>query len=400
MQDALRTQFAALPPMTRRARVLACKVCGGRAPFFDAVDFFKCCSAEPYGFGYSGIPVEYYQCEICDFAFTDLIDDWTGEEIQAFIYNDEYIKVDPEYLGARAERDAAFFIDILGEFRDSHAVLDYGSGTGVLASRMREAGFDAEAYDPYSSPHRPTRRFDIITCMEVLEHSPDPVGSLRDMAGLLNEGGCLLIGTGVQPENFADIRANWWYAGPRNGHISLQSVFSLTAMARDAGLTSYPSDRFCGFAGAPSPAVAAFLARMGRPLLGAVLLAPGEGAPRSGIRASEAGWHDLERGRFRWTGTQELVWEWHPEPIPADVVLRLPTAMQIGGDFLQRCRLFVDGAPAACRVLHGVLTAKATVSGHTPVLIRLETPPPPVAHDVNGCDDRRHLGLAVLADVR
>jgi SAM-dependent methyltransferase len=397
MDEMLKTKLTSLPALTRPKRVLVCKICGGGAELFDVVDFLKFCSADPYSFGTAGIPVEYYRCTLCSFTFTDLIDDWTSDEVAKFIYNEEYIKVDPEYTGNRAERDADFFISILGDYRDQ-TVLDYGSGTGVLAKRMREVGFDAEAYDPFSSPHRPTRRFDIITCMEVLEHSSDPVSTLNDMVALLEEGGCILLATGIQPDNFDDMRANWWYAAPRNGHVSLHSIFSLVAMARGAGLTSYPSDRFCGFARAPSPSISAFLAAMGQPLQSVVLLAPGEGTPQPDLRQRASHWHSLEDGRFRWTATNEVTWEWHPEAVAGDVVLRLPTTLEIEPGFLERSRLIVDGRPAECKVTHGTLTARATLSGNTPVLIRLKTPPPPTAHDANGCDDFRHLGLAVLAE--
>ena len=40
---------------------------------------------------------------------------------------------------------------------------------------LGEVGFrDVTAYDPFSSPQRPEARFDIMTCFEVMEHSPDP----------------------------------------------------------------------------------------------------------------------------------------------------------------------------------------------------------------------------------
>ena len=396
MDEMLKMRLAALPPLTPKKRPSACKVCGGGIEPFDVVDFLKFCSADPYAFGYSGIPVQYYRCNLCSFTFTDLIDDWTDDEVKEFIYNDDYVKVDPEYTGARAERDADFFIDILGDCRDQR-VLDYGSGTGVLARRMREAGFDAESYDPFSSPRRPARRFDIITCVEVLEHSPDPVRTLNDMVSLLNDGGCILLATGLQPEDFDEIRAGWWYAAPRNGHISLQSIFSLVALARGAGLTSYPSERFYAFAKAPSPRIATFLERVAPPLQSLVLLAPGAETPQSGARPRETDWHHLEGGQFRCTATHDVAWAWQPEVVTGELILRLPTIMQIEPGFLERSRLFVDDQPAECKVVHGVLTAKARLRGNTTLSIRLETPTPPVANDVNGSGDPRHLGLAVRA---
>ena len=136
---------------------------------------------------------------------------------------------------------------------------------------------------------------------------------------------------------------------------------------------------------------------MAPPLLSLVLLAPGADMPQSGARPRETDWHHLEGGEFRWTSTHDVVWTWHPEETAGDVILRLPTIMEIEPGFLKRSRLFVDDRPAECKVVHGVLTAKAALTGNTPVSVRLKTPLPPVANEVNGSGDPRHLGLAVLA---
>ena len=52
-----------------------------------------------------------------------------------------------------------------------------------------------------------------------MEHVPDPLGTVADMAGFLKAEGVIVFSTLLQPKNFDQIKLEWWYASPRNGHI-------------------------------------------------------------------------------------------------------------------------------------------------------------------------------------
>ena len=175
MPPALADALAALPRLNLKSRTassIPCKICGRQAPFFDAVDFLKCTAGYP--FGPSGILVPYHRCEACGFLFTPFFDNWTQHAFQRFIYNDDYIVVDPEYIGARPIRVAERFADLLAPARGSR-VLDWGAGSGIFAAEMVRRGFMAEGYDPFSAPDMPVGKFDIITCIEAIEHVPEPM---------------------------------------------------------------------------------------------------------------------------------------------------------------------------------------------------------------------------------
>jgi 2-polyprenyl-6-hydroxyphenyl methylase/3-demethylubiquinone-9 3-methyltransferase len=116
-------------------------------------------------------------------------------------------------------------------------VLDYGGGSGLLAAKLRDQGFDAATYDPFSDHNQlPDGKFDLITCFEVMEHVPFPKETVAAICGLLKEGGAILFSTLVQPAEFAQIGLNWWYAGPRNGHVSLYSSAALGLLFQEHGL--------------------------------------------------------------------------------------------------------------------------------------------------------------------
>jgi len=197
-----------------------CKVCASPTRLFDSVDFNKHCGAPPSMFGDSGILVQYFRCDRCGLLFTNLIDDWGTAELSEFIYNADYLKIDPEYLGARAQRTAEHLAPLLAPCRDLR-ILDYGSGSGAFAQAMGAYGFKSvESYDPLSSPQQPSGTFDLITCFESLEHAPQPRDTLAEIVGQLSRQGIVLIGQSLQPDDIEEIRGQWWYLAPRNGHVS------------------------------------------------------------------------------------------------------------------------------------------------------------------------------------
>lgn len=210
----------------------ACKICGSRAPLYGVVDFHKSCE-ENRGihFPLSGIPIYYRRCESCKFLFTDAFDHWGIEQFKTYIYNDEYRLVDPDYEAKRPQANADFVAQYWGAVKAETRVLDYGGGSGKLAVKLRESGFHtALTYDPmvpeFSIP--PEGKYDLVTSFETLEHVPDPVASIAGILRYSAEPGLIFFSTLVQPANFDQQRLNWWYVGPRNGHISL---FSREALA-------------------------------------------------------------------------------------------------------------------------------------------------------------------------
>lgn len=216
----------------------ACKVCQGASPLFGVVDFHKSCEeARGRRLALSGCPVYYRRCQQCGFTFTETFDGWSREDFQRRIYNAEYILVDPDYAESRPSGNARLVAESFAGARETIRILDYGGGAGLLAKLLRAEGFDAETYDPFSELDRvPEGYFDLITCFEVMEHVPRPRDTARTMEGLLKEDSAILFSTLVQPEEFAHNGLGWWYAAPRNGHISLYSTAALALLFKPLGM--------------------------------------------------------------------------------------------------------------------------------------------------------------------
>ncbi len=209
-----------------------CKICGSPAPLFGVVDFHQTCvGIRGVEFRLSGVPIYYRRCGNCAFLFTDAFDDWTVEQFKAHIYNEEYKLVDPDYSDFRARGNAGAVVRLWGPLRRETRVLDFGGGNDTLCTVLREAGFAAAVtYDPMVPQHaeRPVGKFDLVTSFETFEHLPDPLAGVRSIVELTADPGLVFFSTLLQPADFDRQRLNWWYVGPRNGHVSL---FSRQALA-------------------------------------------------------------------------------------------------------------------------------------------------------------------------
>src|SRR5262249_47730222 len=140
-----------------------------------------------------------------------------------------YLVVDPDYIESRPRGSAA---NICGLFAAAkpRRLLDYGGGHGLLADLLQASGFaEVATYDPFVPRHaaRPSGRFDCVVCFEVVEHSTDPVRTFADLNDFLADPGLILLSTLLQPADIEQQGLSWWYAGPRNGHVSLYSRASL-----------------------------------------------------------------------------------------------------------------------------------------------------------------------------
>jgi SAM-dependent methyltransferase len=232
------TETTAQPLQVADARPAECKVCGGASPLFGVVDFHKSCiEAQGKRLAISGCPVYYRRCVDCGFTYTTAFDAWDFAAFRQHIYNNDYIVVDPDYAELRPAGNAKLIATTFADSRSSIELLDYGGGEGLLAARLRDEGFSAATYDPFSSFDKlPTERFNLITCFEVMEHVPSPQSTAAAMVALLKPQGVILFSTLVQPATFDQVGLNWWYASPRNGHISLYSSQALATLFQRHGM--------------------------------------------------------------------------------------------------------------------------------------------------------------------
>ena len=362
------------------ASAIPCKVCGRPASFFDVVDFNKC--AAFYPFGPSGVTLPYHRCEDCGFLFTAFFDAWSHDDFARLIYNDDYVKLDPEYLADRPMQNADLMVQKLAGFETAR-ILDYGAGGGQFAERMAALGFrSVESYDPFSIPSRPKGRFDIVTCFEVIEHIPSPVAAMNDIQSFLYDHGCIVLSEVIQPPDIDRVRGNWWYVAPRNGHLSTFADRTLVALADRHGMVFHRGNPHALVRGS---AFAGLGERFGRALACVRLVAPGE------RRRGE--WHDVERdaaGAFQWTEALDLTWRVTAPPgVPRQLQVMVPFAHESRAGFAEGCTIMIDGRRVATSVREACVFAESSADVRGEVVVTLRTPA------LTDSGDGRQLGLAV-----
>jgi len=223
-------------------RLQACKVCDADAELFDVLDFSRTCDAQPGCPPASGIPVCYRRCTRCRFIGTNFFDDFTAHQWTSWIYNKHYYaNVDPEYSHVRPRANAAVVDALLCDLKSDWRGLDYGGGNGETARHLQAMGYQYDCHDPFgtsTAPESSRGSYNFCTAFEVAEHTPDPRAFIADVVRWCSPGRvAVLIGTHVHDDAVSDTsRLAWWYAAPRNGHVSLYSRQSLQVLATQHGL--------------------------------------------------------------------------------------------------------------------------------------------------------------------
>ena len=216
---------------------LACPVCHHTADLLDVVDFNTSCEqARGRHFALSGVAVYYALCGNCGFGFAPQMRHWTTEQWKERVYNTDYARVDPDHAQRRPLANVALLRELLGTYATKLRHLDYGGGTGLLAATLAKAGCRSVNWDPMVSHARDLATlgpFDLITAFEVAEHAPDPQALFATWRSLLDPGGVVLFSTLLSDGHLIpNQRLNWWYAAPRNGHVSLYNAKCLDHLAR------------------------------------------------------------------------------------------------------------------------------------------------------------------------
>jgi 2-polyprenyl-3-methyl-5-hydroxy-6-metoxy-1,4-benzoquinol methylase len=221
---------------------------------------------------YSRRDYELRRCDVCRFAF--IADPWTEFDK---IYDERY------YEGRGADPLVDYRFELAEPGRtirgyEWHGVtrlverllgglaggrwLDFGCGNGGLVRYLLErTGVDAQGFEEGAIAVTAQRlgipilsrdalaeqaaSFDVVTAIEVLEHTLDPLAELRTMRALLRPGGLLFLTTG-NAAPFASDLLRWPYIIPEI-HVSFFEPSTLRYAFSSCGLEAGPIPARDGF---------------------------------------------------------------------------------------------------------------------------------------------------------
>ncbi len=235
---------------TTHTQLPPCRICAGEATAVGIV----------HG-SFSDRDYQLARCTRCHYTF--LADPWLEFEK---IYDDRYYAgqgadplVDYRFELEHPERSirqyewrgiSTLVADLLGGPDPGRRWLDFGCGNGGLVRHLRSTnaaeafGFDEGSITAAAGARgvptldgadldRLGGSFDVVTAIEVIEHTLDPVAELRRMRRMLRPGGLLFLTTG-NAEPFAKRLTHWKYVIPEL-HISYFEPSTLERALVDAG---------------------------------------------------------------------------------------------------------------------------------------------------------------------
>lgn len=159
---------------------------------------------------------QIFKCDDCRYLMTPAANDVEASEL----YDDpEYfdgwgcnLEFDYDRFEPSVHQQVNDYLGFLKQHTQGKSLLDVGTGSGLLLQLARDAGYDVEGTDlsKHVSETLPakvgipvhhgtveriqfSRKYDIITMLHVLEHTTDPLSTIKHAREILNEGGFLVV---------------------------------------------------------------------------------------------------------------------------------------------------------------------------------------------------------------
>ena len=252
--ERLASQAVSGNPTTSTADANRCWICGGASRSFRPSTIRSRVDATSVRITDSnyGQTAALSKCLVCGFVFADpvphpdVLDLYRGMDDQPY-----------QQTSSARRSQMTGLLDVVARFRPSaRTLLDIGSGTGLLVAEARARGLDAVGVEPsrwcvatasamnqvelmcgtVEEWRHQLGRYDIVTLVDVIEHTVDPISMLREAAGLLAPGGAVLIVTPDIGSVAARLMRRWWWHH-RVAHVGYFDRSSMRRALQEVRLT-------------------------------------------------------------------------------------------------------------------------------------------------------------------
>lgn len=176
---------------------------------------------------------EYFECSSCRLVFLSSAFH-LAPDLEKAIY--DFHQNDPKDLGYRTFLTPAFNAVMKYAPLEARGI-DVGCGPGpTLSLMLKEQGFNVEIFDKYYYPDRSVfkKKYDFITCTEVIEHVSEVDAFLEKLIACLHSSGILVLMTKLLQE---DQDFSTWYYKDDPTHISFFREQTVLSMAKKYHLT-------------------------------------------------------------------------------------------------------------------------------------------------------------------
>lgn len=192
----------------------------------------------------------YFHCAVCDLIHLDPAHRLSREEEHNRYLLHENDGTDSGYVNF-LKRLAE---PVMERLHPGDRGLDFGCGPApVLSQILTAAGFPCAAYDPFFAPDETLldKRYDFITCSEVVEHAHDPALMFATLRQMLAPSGILGVMTMFHPGE--DPFADWWYRRDPT-HVCFYDEATMRWIGeRYAWRTDFPAPNVTLFSAAARP---------------------------------------------------------------------------------------------------------------------------------------------------
>lgn len=167
--------------------------------------------------------IEYFQCSSCGTLFSESLNN------EGMVGGGNEISRNVEQNHIRIARIDELTRNMKKE--DVH-ILDFGCGSGMLVNDLLKYGYNCDGYDPYNpefSRFPQKDKYDIVTCVECIEHTSSPYVELDVIHRSLMRNGVIMIETSfiqvAEEEGIA--LEDFFYIDPSVGHSTIFSHWGL-----------------------------------------------------------------------------------------------------------------------------------------------------------------------------
>jgi len=183
---------------------------------------------------------KYWDCKFCSAVFLD-----KDHRLEPALERERYL-LHENRIDDKAYRD--FLLKLANPLKEKLSKksegLDYGCGEGpALADIFTSLGFKMNLYDPFFFPDKDIflKKYDFITCTEVIEHFYYPFKEFVFLDSLLVKEGWLGIMTSFLPKD--ELFKNWYYRkDPTHVVFYTKETFEVIASQRNWGLEIESND--------------------------------------------------------------------------------------------------------------------------------------------------------------